>query len=55
VFRDGPGGTKRLDKGAAAEKIDGIAALLNGIEVAVVRRERAPQDPPQMMFFGGTR
>jgi phage terminase large subunit-like protein len=53
VFRDGPGGTKRLDKAAAAEKIDGIAALLNGIEVAVVRRERAPQDPPQMMFFGG--
>jgi phage terminase large subunit-like protein len=53
VFRDGPGGTKRLDKQAAAEKIDGIAALLNGIEVAVVRREREQTTEPQVFFVGG--
>ncbi len=36
--------TKRIAKERAREKIDGIAALVMGIEGAVVRRDRVP--PP---------
>jgi phage terminase large subunit-like protein len=46
-------GDKRIAKERSADKIDGMAALVMGVEGAVVRRELAPA--PQMLFFGGTR
>ena len=55
VFRDGPQGQKRLDKEASPEKIDGIAALVMGIDGAVVRRPREPEPEYQVMTFGGVR
>jgi phage terminase large subunit-like protein len=44
---------KRLAKERSPEKIDGIAALVMGIEGALVRRERKPAPSYQMMFLGG--
>lgn len=52
VFRDGPQAQKRLDKEASPEKIDGIAALVMGIDGAVVRRPREPEPEYQVMIVG---
>jgi phage terminase large subunit-like protein len=51
----GTKGEKRLAKERAPEKIDGIAALVMGIEGAVVRREREPDYTPEIHFFGAHR
>jgi phage terminase large subunit-like protein len=47
----GTKGEKRLAKERAPEKIDGIAALVMGLEGGVVRRDRV-DTVPQMLFFG---
>jgi phage terminase large subunit-like protein len=44
---------KRLAKERSPEKIDGIAALVMGIEGAMVRRERTPEPEYAMYIFGG--
>ncbi len=46
-------GERRIDKQRSSEKIDGIAALVMGIEGAIVRRERPPEKEFQMIFVGG--
>jgi len=51
VTLKGTKGELRLAKERAPEKIDGIAALVMGIEGAIVRRERKPDPQFQMMFF----
>jgi phage terminase large subunit-like protein len=53
VVTDGQRGDKRIAKERAADKIDGMAALITGIEGAVVRRERVPDAQFQVMVFGG--
>jgi phage terminase large subunit-like protein len=55
VVIDGAKGEKRIDKQRSPEKIDGIAALVMGIEGAIVRRERTPGPQYQMLVFGGRR
>jgi phage terminase large subunit-like protein len=55
VVIDGTKGEKRIDKQRSPEKIDGIAALVMGIEGAIVRRERTPGPQYQMLVFGGRR
>jgi phage terminase large subunit-like protein len=45
---------KRLAKERSPEKIDGIAALVMGIEGAIVRRERKPEPSYQILVYGGT-
>jgi phage terminase large subunit-like protein len=45
---------RRLAKERSPEKIDGIAALVNGIEGALIRRERKPPPSYQLAFVGGT-
>jgi phage terminase large subunit-like protein len=57
VAATGSNPQKRLAKERSPEKIDGIAALVMGIEGAIVRRERKPDPEFQMMFFspGGQR
>jgi phage terminase large subunit-like protein len=55
VLITGVRGDRRLAKEKSPEKIDGIAALVMGIEGALVRRERTPDPQYQMMFFGGRR
>jgi phage terminase large subunit-like protein len=49
------GDKRRIDKQRSPEKIDGIAALVMGIEGALVRRERTPGPQYQAMIFGGRR
>lgn len=51
VLLTGTKGEKRLAKERAPEKIDGIAALVMGIEGALVRRERVPERQYQVMIF----
>jgi phage terminase large subunit-like protein len=46
---------RRLAKERAPEKIDGIAALVMGVEGAIVRRERKADPEFQMIFMGGHR
>lgn len=46
-------GFKRLAKDRSPEKIDGIAALVMGIEGAIVRRPRVTVQEPILMFLGG--
>lgn len=46
---------QRWAKEKSAEKIDGITAISDLIECAIVRRERQVVEAPQMMFFGGGR
>lgn len=46
---------RRIAKERSPEKIDGMAALVIGIEGALVRRERKPEPQFQMMFLGGGR
>lgn len=53
VMPDAKNEKKRIAKERAADKIDGIAALVMGIDGAVVRRERPPAPEYQVMFFGG--
>jgi hypothetical protein len=55
VVLTGIKGEKRLAKERSQEKIDGIAALVMGIEGAIVRRERMPEAVPQLFFVGGKR
>jgi phage terminase large subunit-like protein len=55
VLRNGTKGERRLAKERAPEKIDGIAALVMGLDGAVVRREREPEPEYQVMFLGGTK
>lgn len=44
---------RRIAKERSLEKIDGMAALVIGIEGAIVRRERVPPKEYQMLFVGG--
>jgi phage terminase large subunit-like protein len=44
---------RRIAKERAPEKIDGMAALVMGIEGALVRREREPEPVFQMIVVGG--
>jgi len=44
---------RRIAKERSPEKIDGIAAVLNAIEGAIVRRERKPAPTYQIEFLGG--
>jgi phage terminase large subunit-like protein len=53
VVLTGIKGEKRLAKERAPEKIDGIAALVMGVEGAIVRRERIPEVNPVLFFVGG--
>jgi phage terminase large subunit-like protein len=53
VLREGSKGERRVDKEKAPDKIDGIAALVMGIEGALVRREREPEKTYQVMVLGG--
>lgn len=54
VLLNGTKGERRLAKERAPEKIDGIAALVMGIDGGIVRRERIAPDY-QMFFAGGAR
>lgn len=50
VLLTGTRGEKRISKERAPEKIDGMAALVSGIELAMVRRQRdRPADDPDLM------
>jgi phage terminase large subunit-like protein len=53
VLLTGTKGDKRIAKERAPEKIDGIAALVMGIDGGLVRRERPPEKTYQMLFVGG--
>lgn len=53
VVINGTKNEKRIAKERSPEKIDGIAALVMGIDGAVIRRERVPKPKYQMMFIGG--
>jgi phage terminase large subunit-like protein len=52
VVLKGTKGELRIAKERAPEKIDGIAALVMGIEGAIIRRERTPPPKFQMMILG---
>lgn len=54
VVLKGAKGEQRLAKERSPEKIDGIAALVMGIEGALVRRERVPAPAFQMFVLGGS-
>lgn len=47
------GDKRRIDKQRSPEKIDGIAALVMGVEGALVRRERTQGPQYQAFVFGG--
>jgi phage terminase large subunit-like protein len=53
VVIEGAQRQKRLAKERSPEKIDGIAALVMGIDGALVRREREKEPDYQMLFVGG--
>lgn len=53
VVLTGIRGEKRLAKERAPDKIDGIAALVMGIEGALIRRERTPPPEYPVFFVGG--
>jgi phage terminase large subunit-like protein len=46
-------GKRRIAKERAPEKIDGMAALVIGVEGALVRRERVPEPTYQFFVLGG--
>lgn len=48
-------GFKRIAKDRSPEKIDGIAALVTGVEGALVRREREPEKTYEVVIYGGRR
>lgn len=52
VLRDGTKQEKRLDKERSPEKIDGIAAIVTGIDWGIVRK---PIDPPNPYLSHGVR
>ena len=54
VLLTGTKASGRIAKERAPEKIDGMAALVMGIEGAIVRRERQPPPEYQLFFLGGT-
>lgn len=53
VLLTGARGEVRIAKEKAPEKIDGIAAIVMGIDGALVRREREPDGQFQAFAFGG--
>lgn len=53
VLLTGSKGERRIAKERSPEKIDGIAALVMGIEGAIVRRERTAPPSFQTFFIGG--
>lgn len=53
VLLTGQKGERRLAKERSPEKIDGIAALVMGIEGALVRRERTPPPTYELFVLGG--
>jgi phage terminase large subunit-like protein len=53
VVSGGIGGAQRLDKERSPEKIDGIAALVMGVQGAIIMRERTPEPRYEVMIFGG--
>jgi phage terminase large subunit-like protein len=53
VVSGGIGGAQRLDKERSPEKIDGIAALVMGVQGAIIMRERTPEPQYEVMIFGG--
>jgi phage terminase large subunit-like protein len=55
VLLTGTKGERRIAKERSPEKIDGIAALVNGVEGAIVRRERVPKPTFSVMVFRGQR
>lgn len=55
VLLNGVKGERRLAKERSPEKIDGIAALVMGLEGAVVRRVRNPEPEHQFFVVGGSR
>lgn len=55
VVITGTKGEKRIAKERSPEKIDGIAALVMGIDGAVVRRERIPAPNYAIHVYGGRR
>lgn len=55
VLVTGLKGERRVAKERSPEKIDGMAALVMGIEGAIVRRERTPAPDYQLYFVGGMR
>ncbi len=52
VLLTGTKGDRRMAKERAPEKIDGIAALIMGIEGGIVRRARPPEKSFEMIFLG---
>lgn len=52
VVLRGTKGDRRMAKERASEKIDGIVALVMGVEGALVRRDRVEHEP-QVFFVGG--
>ena len=52
VLVTGSKNEKRLAKERSPEKIDGVAALLMGVDGAVVRREREPEPTYEMFMLG---
>jgi len=50
----GTRGEQRIAKERSLDKIDGIAALVMGIDGALVRRERPAEPQYQMLVFGGS-
>ena len=55
VVLTGTKNEKRLAKERSPDKIDGIAALVMGIDGAIVRLERKPEPQYQAFVFGGRR
>lgn len=53
VLVTGARNEKRLAKERSPEKIDGVAALVIGVDGAIVRRERTPEPEYQMFVLGG--
>jgi phage terminase large subunit-like protein len=53
VLLTGSKGERRVAKERAPEKIDGMAALVMGIEGAMIRRERVPEPVYQIVKLGG--
>jgi phage terminase large subunit-like protein len=47
------GTIKRLAKERSPEKIDGFAALVMGVDGAIIKRSRRPEPSYQMFVYGG--
>lgn len=55
VVLTGERGDRRIAKEKSGDKIDGIAAVITGIEGAIVRRERLPEPQYEVQIYGGRR